>query len=230
MLRSLGVEVRGKRPRIDRAGAWVGGEVVSFTHHLRTGVSDRFRVAKAMGGLGRSSAADWAGRPVAEWIDDVTDDPAGRLVLASLIRTTTYSADTSLLDAGAATAQLRAALRGVLYLHGGWSSLVAALADVVRAHGGVVLTGTPAAGVEHDDEVRAVCLADGRTLPAAAVIVAVNDPRRAAGLLDGEAAARLGSGRERSGAGAHGPPRPGDAAVAVAPVPRRARHRRSASS
>jgi phytoene dehydrogenase-like protein len=145
-----------------------------------------------MAGLGDRAAAEWSGRSVREWIDSVTDDERGRLVLESLVRTTTYSAATTLLDAGAVTAQLRAAVHGVLYLHHGWSSLVGGLTDVVRAHGGVLLTGTPVEAVEHDDRVHGVRLADGRTLPAAAVVVAVNDPRRASALLHGDAAAVVG--------------------------------------
>ena len=66
-------------------------------------VGDRARVVKAMAGLGTRAAAEWTGRPASEWIESVTDDEQGRLLLASLIRTTTYSADTTLLDAGAVT-------------------------------------------------------------------------------------------------------------------------------
>jgi phytoene dehydrogenase-like protein len=193
VLHRLGVRPRGRLPRVDRAGVYAGGAVVPFVRHVRTAVRDRGRVTRSMAGLGRRAAGEWAGRPVAEWIDSVTDDDAGRAVLASLIRTTTYSADTNLLDAGAATAQLRTGLHGVLYLHHGWSSLVSGLADVIRAGGGELLTGTPVEAVEHDERVRAVRLADGRTLPAAAVVVAVNDPRRAAGLLTGDACRRLGA-------------------------------------
>ena len=82
--------------------------------------------------------------------------------------------------------QLRAAVHGVLYLHGGWSSLVDGLADVVRRHGGEIITGRPVSAVEHDDRVRAVHLADGGRSPRRRVVIAVNDPRRAAGLLDGD--------------------------------------------
>ena len=120
---------------------------------------------KAMTGLGVRASAEWTGRPVAEWIDSVTDDPAGRAAIASVVRTATYSADPSLLDAGAATAQLRAAAaHGVLYLHHGWSSLVDGLASVIRSRGGEIMTGCRVEAVEHDDRVRAVRLADGRTL------------------------------------------------------------------
>ena len=177
VLRRLGVEVRGRMPHLLKAGVYEGGAVVSAVGHLRANVRDRMRVTRAMTGLGARAAADWSGRPTVDWIDGVTDDPAGRAVLASIVRTATYTADHELLDAGAATAQLRAAAHGVLYLHGGWSSLVEGLADVVRANGGELLTRSTAASVDHDgDVVHGVTLADGRALPAAAVVIAVNDP------------------------------------------------------
>ena len=129
----------------------------------------------------------------------MTDDPAGRAVPASIVRTATYTADHELLDAGAAARQLRAAAHGVLYLHGGWSSLVEGLADVVRANGGETphpLDG--GAAVDHDgDVVHGATLADGRALPAAAVVIAVNDPRRA----------RRAARRTRPLAGSTPPPR-----------------------
>ena len=92
-----------------------------------------------MAGLGpprRGRVGRPAGQPSGSTRSPTTSRAAS--LLASLVRTTTYSADTSLLDAGAATAQLRTAMHGVLYLHHGWSSLVDGLADVVRANGGVL--------------------------------------------------------------------------------------------
>ena len=190
VLKGLGVPVRGRRPKIERAGVLVGGELIPATRHLRRNVVDRLRVARGMGGLGAADASLWAGQPAQAWIDHVTDDEVGRATLASVLRTSTYAADFDVLDAGAAASQLRAAMHGVLYLHGGWSSLVDGLAAVVRRHGGEIITGRPVSAVEHDDRVRAVHLADGGTLPAAAVVVAVNDPRRAAGLLAGDGTRR----------------------------------------
>lgn len=191
VLRALGVDIGGARPKTERSGVLFGGEMLSTVHFLRTRVGDRLRVAKAMAGLGERRAAEWSGRAVGEWIDSITDDAIGRAALASVVRTATYSADVSLLDAGAATTQLRKAARGVLYLDGGWSSLVAGLADVVRSHGGTIETGCRVEAVEHDDQVRSIRLADGRTRPATAAVIAVNDPARAAGLVDGSARSRL---------------------------------------
>jgi phytoene dehydrogenase-like protein len=191
-LRRLGVRVRGRLPRLDRAGVLIDDQVVPAFRYLRHDVSDRVRVAKALTGLGHREAAAWAGRSADEWLDHVTDDAAGRALLASAVRTATYSADLARTDASAVALQLRLATHGVLYLHHGWSTLVDGLADVVRSAGGQLRTRSTVATVEHDDEqVQAVRLADGHGLDADAVIVAVNEPRRLAGLLQGAPAARL---------------------------------------
>ena len=192
VLRRLGVRVRGRRPRVDRAGVFVDGGAQPALRFLRRATDDRLQVLRALAGLGPRAAAEWAGRPVQEWIDEVTGDPVGRLIVSSVVRTATYSADLTMLDAGAATTQLRSAAHGVLYLHGGWSSLVDGLAEVIRTHGGEILVGTAAESIEHDDQVHGVRLVDGRVLTGRAAIIALHDPRRAAGLLHGDAAARLG--------------------------------------
>ena len=227
VLKGLGVPVRGRRPRLERAGVLAGGALIPLTRHLRRDVGDRLRVARALGGLGAADAALWAGQPASAWIDQVTDDESGRAVLASVLRTTTYAADLDLLDAGAATTQLRAAMHGVLYLHGGWSSIVDGLAAVVRRHGGEIVTGCPVSTVEHDERVRAVHLADGRTLPAVAAVIAVNEPRRAAGHAGGRRRGAAGGGRRRGRARAHGSPRRGAAAAALDALPEPPRRRRA---
>ena len=190
-LRRLGVRVRGRLPRLDRAGVLIEDQVVPAFKYLRHDVTDRVRVAKALTGLGRREAAGWAGRSAEEWLDHVTDDAAGRALLASAVRTATYSADLARTDASAVASQLRLASHGVLYLHHGWSTLVEGLADIVREAGGQLRTRSTVAAVEHDEAVQAVRLADGHGLDADAVIVAVNDPRRAAGLLQGAPSAHL---------------------------------------
>ncbi|MFV0307538.1 MAG: FAD-dependent oxidoreductase [Desertimonas sp.] len=216
VLRRLGVPIRGRRPRLDRAGARWRGEHSAAWSFVRRKVTDRRRVASAVAGLGGRARQAWVGRNAQEWLDDVTDDPVGRAVLASLVRTTTYAADLSVLDAAATQAQLRAGTaHGVLYLHGGWSSLVTGLADVVRAHGGTIETGVRVETVEHDDQgVHAIRLADGTSRAAVAAVVAINDPARAAHLMNGGAAARLSAA-----AGAVIPVRMAHLDVALRPLP-----------
>jgi phytoene dehydrogenase-like protein len=192
VLRDLGVGAPGRRPRLHRSGVLAGEQVVPAMRFLQREVRQRRRLMGLITGRGRGGADRLAGVTASEWIRDTLSDPGALAVAASLLRTATYSADRDLLDAGAAAMQLRAATtRGVRYIDGGWTTLVRGLAVQVRRHGGEIRTGVAAAAVEHDDQVHAVRLADGTTLPAAGVVVAVNDPRQALGLLDGPAAARL---------------------------------------
>ena len=149
----------------------------------------------------------------------MTDDEAGRAPSPRSCARRPTAPTSSLLDAGAATAQLRAAVHGVLYLHGGWSSLVDGLAAVVRGTAARSSPARPSRPSSTTTRVHAVRLADGGTLPAAAVVVAVQRPapgRRAARRR------RRGSRRRRRRRrrpGAHGPPRRRPAAAAVDPVP-----------
>lgn len=196
VLRSLGVRPRGRMPRIHRAGVLAGDRVVPAWSHLRKDMGERSTLLRLLTGLGEEAAAELNGRSAAEWLDDIFEDPAARAAAASVLRTATYTGDHRLLDAGAAARQLRAAALGVLYLHGGWSSLVEGLADVVHAAGGMIRTRTPVAAVEHDHAVRSVSLADGTTMPAGGAVVAVNDPHRAAGLLDGPGAVAVADAAE----------------------------------
>jgi phytoene dehydrogenase-like protein len=188
-LRRLGVRPRGRIPRVHRAGVLAGDAVRPALGYVRHDVDERATVVRTLAGLGAEAAAELHGTTAATWLDATFADPAGRALAASVLRTATYTADHGLLDAGAAARQLRAAARGVLYLHDGWSSLVEELADVVRAAGGQIRTRSTVAAVEHDRAVRSVRLADGTSIGAAAAVVAVNDPKRVAGLLDGPGSA-----------------------------------------
>jgi phytoene dehydrogenase-like protein len=191
-LRRLGVRPHGRMPRIHRAGVLIGDQVRPAFGHLRTDTTQRSAVLRLLTGLGAEAAAELNGISAAAWLESMLDDPAARAMAASVLRTATYTGDHSLLDAGAAARQLRAAALGVLYLHDGWSSLVDGLAEVIRAAGGMIRTRAAVTAVEHDRTVRSVRLADGTTLGADAAVVAVNDPRRAAGLLDGPGALTVG--------------------------------------
>ena len=169
----------------------------------------RRRVLKAMTGLGvaRRRPSGPGGRP-RSGSTRVTDDRPGGRAIASVVRTATYSADIALLDAGAATAQLRPRPHGVLYLHHGWSSLVDGLADVVRAGGGEIMTGTPR---RRPSSTTSACT------PCASPTAARSPPRPSSspsttrgappGCWSGDAAGAGSPRRPTSGARAHGPPR-----------------------
>lgn len=190
ILRQLGVDVRGRAPKLRRGGVLIGDEVRPMLGAVLRN-RRRLRTLQASRGLAQRAAATWSGRPATEWLDDVAGDDPARQFLESVVRTSTYTADHSLLDAGDVGRQMRLASRGVLYIDGGWSSLVDGLAAVIRSHGGEIRLGSPVAAVEHDSQVRAVRLRDGSTVGADAVVVAAADARRVAALLDGPGQERV---------------------------------------
>jgi phytoene dehydrogenase-like protein len=187
-LRQLGVRPRGRLPRLHRAGVLAGHRVRPALGYVRKQTGDRAALLRTLSGLGEEAADELGGTSAAEWLTQTIEDPHARALAASVLRTATYTCDHSMLDAGAAAHQLRAAAHGVLYLHEGWASLVGALTDVVRTAGGVIRTRAAVAAVEHDHAVRSVRLTDGTSLAADGAVVAVNDPHRAASLLDGPGA------------------------------------------
>lgn len=215
-LHELGVHPCGRMPRLHRAGLLLDGEAVPALRHIRRHVVERAAVARMLLGRSDEAAAELAGMTAEQWVTGELTDPLTRDVARSLLRTTTYTGDLTLLDAPAAARQLRAAVHGVLYLHDGWSSLVDALAMVVRNSGGTIMTGMPVAAVEHDDAVRTVRLADGSTHRVDAVVLAVRDGACATTLLDGPGAVRLADA-----VGAQVPVRMAHLDVALRPLPAR---------
>jgi phytoene dehydrogenase-like protein len=185
VLRDLGITPDGRSPSNRRARVLVDGTVRSALGHLARDVHQRVALTRLLAGRANDAAAELAGMSAREWIDAELDDPAARRFATTIVRTATYMAHVEALDASAAAHQLRAAGKGVLYLHGGWSQMVDALGALVRAAGGSIMTGMGVAAIEHDQRVRSIRLADETVLPADEVVLAVNDPRRCVDLLEG---------------------------------------------
>ncbi len=83
-------------------------------------------------------------RSVRQWLDDARASGRARELIESVVALTTYTRDLSALSAAAALRQLRLALgTGVLYVDGGWESLVNGLAAAAQAAGVVIETGVP---------------------------------------------------------------------------------------
>ena len=80
-------------PRVDRAASC---STATSSRHSIIAALDKATVlglVKALAGLGERAAAPWAGRPAEEWLDTVSADHEGRAMVASVVRTATYSAD-----------------------------------------------------------------------------------------------------------------------------------------
>nr|BBH92309.1 dehydrogenase [Thermogemmatispora argillosa] len=111
---------------------------------------------------------------VQTWVDQhARSERVHRLLLASA-RTLTYSANLELISMEPFLTQLRLSLRRpVLYIDGGWQTLVAGLQRAAERAGAHLSSGVPVTAVLQDaGQVRGVELGDGRLYEARAVVLA----------------------------------------------------------
>ena len=182
-------ELAGRR-RPHQATALRALQVVLFGEPLDRLVGDRLAargVSVRVPLCHRSSPkSSWAieRRSPIEWIASLGVGPRGAGVVSALTRVATYAGDLDLVSADAAVSQLQLALEGnVVYLDGGWQSLVDGLVAAAASGGARVLAGERAtvlqAGTDGAFDVRT----SERTLRAASVVVAGGSPAAARALL-----------------------------------------------
>ncbi|HEY8147627.1 MAG TPA: FAD-dependent oxidoreductase [Vicinamibacteria bacterium] len=178
VLRELGVPVAGGRPTGEGGYAVHGGAMhtlpAGFVSLLTTGLlrpSEKMEAARLFAALGRTDADHLQDVPLAAWLARI-HSPTVRQLMEATARVATYTNDPQRMSAGAALAQMRRALAsGVLYLHGGWQTLVDGLRKAAEEAGVRILERRAASAIERDAAVRGVRLDDGETLAAGAVLV-----------------------------------------------------------
>lgn len=119
--------------------------------------------------------------------------PQSTETVRALVRLATYTAATDLLDGVAALRQLVAALEGVLYVDGGWATLVEGLRQVAVDAGAVVQVGDPVREVVDVDGEPLVVTSSGRRIRSDAVVVAAGGPDAASALLGEDVASASGA-------------------------------------
>lgn len=194
ILGELGVATdRGGAPRGDATRGLRDGRVVAFPHGpsalVRTpwlSAGEKVRFGRAFIEITRRDPARFRGVSVDEALRRLRLGPAGADAVRAVVRLSTYSADTDLLDAEAAFRQVTSgAGPGVVYLDGGWQTLVDQLLDVARARGVEVRADSRVEAVRPDEAGGTkVTLGDGSSIASRASIVATGTPAAAAGLLD----------------------------------------------
>lgn len=186
VLRDLEVPFSGRPPGVAQALGFTDDAVHrlpagpwSLVATRMMGLTAKWELARFLRDFPRLETARHDGVGLASWIDANIRHQEVADLLGMLIRVSTYSNDPAHASAGAALAQLQLALDpGVLYLDGGWQTLVDGLAARARQAGVRIETGAGVAALEHDGRVRGVRTDDGTvwiapsvisTLPAAAL-------------------------------------------------------------
>ncbi|MCY1044927.1 FAD-dependent oxidoreductase [Corallococcus sp. bb12-1] len=152
----------------------------------------KLEVAKLLAGLARIDTDALGHLSTREWLDTRLAREDSRALVAALVRVATYCADHSALSAQAAVAQVQCATAAnVLYVDGGWSTLVDAVELQAREAGARVELSTRVEAVVLKGEgagarVEGVRLADSTVHSADAVVVA-GGPAEVAALVPGDA-------------------------------------------
>ncbi|MFN2592045.1 MAG: FAD-dependent oxidoreductase, partial [Candidatus Dormibacteria bacterium] len=185
VLSELGVQVTGAKPPLARYRARRSGDL----HLLPTGPGTLLRttlvgtrgkaqLGRFLARLPRIDTSGLAAISMSQWLDDLDLRTDVRAVVAAVVRIATYSEDLEQLSAGAVIEQLQAASRdGVLYVDGGFSSMVTALERKVQVRSATrVLTLAPGRdGLELET--------DGGRLAGRRVILAPGTPDATLALL-----------------------------------------------
>ncbi|NOV02821.1 FAD-dependent oxidoreductase [Paenibacillus sp. LMG 31457] len=105
------------------------------------------------------------------WAEAEMPDPMVRHIFYSLCRTATYAQDPDYQLAGIVLAQVKRSLKGVLYLHGGWQTIVDQLKDKAIQAGVQIVNGKDVKEILLENgKVQKVRLADGEEVRASNVI------------------------------------------------------------
>lgn len=211
VLRRLGIEPRGGLPGVDGAWALNEGQGHLFPAGpgslLRTrllGWRGKLELGRLLAGVARIDTSRFDGVPVAAMVDQLATQPEVRGLLKALFRLSTYAHAPGQQCGGQALAQLQSALASnVLYLDGGWQTLVDGLRACAESAGAVIEAGAAVEEVEVADGcVCGVRLRDSTTIAADAVVLAIA-PSEAAALVGASASSDAGSdARSDAGSGA----------------------------
>lgn len=187
VLADLGVTYTGGAPRIEEAYAWWDDRLVRMPVTPKAllttkllGVRSKLAAGRLFRVIGRGTADAAAGLSFDEWLERRRVPADLRAYVLALAQLSTYAAQPGAMAAPAAIRQLNLATQGVLYLDGGWQTLVDGLLRV-GATAGVQVVQESVTGIERDDGGLAV-VTPGRTVVAASVVIAAGGPELAARL------------------------------------------------
>jgi phytoene dehydrogenase-like protein len=193
VLRELGVTPSGQVPAVSGAFAIKDHQKHTFpsgiTSLLTTGLFGlpaKLEAMRWLASLAKLDAHSLMRVSLREWLDRHITHREVQDFLIAAMRIATYTNAPGLMSAGAAIRQLQLAFaKGVLYLDGGWQTIVDGLLDAALQAGVEIETGAKVERVERD-RGGAVCglrTADGQVIYATNIVIAAS-PGIAASLVE----------------------------------------------
>jgi phytoene dehydrogenase-like protein len=158
------------------------------------GPAAKFEAARFLASFLKVDAKPLMKLPLREWVNEHLSHPEVREFVHTAFRIATYTNAPDLMSAGAAIAQLQKAFaKNVLYLDGGWQSIIEGLLRAANQAGATIETGARVEAIprEPSGAVREVRLADGRCFTGDNIIVA-SGPDLVAKLVQGARDSSIG--------------------------------------
>lgn len=190
-LRRLGVAWSGKGAPLHAAWVESGGRLhrtptdpMSMFHTTLLGAADKLDLAAAMGALALAPLQEARSRTTAQWVERAASSEPVRSLLKTLLRLATYTDAPDTQSAAAAVSQFRQALfKEVIYLDGGWQTLVDGLREQAWTCGVEIRSGCAVSAVRTGPD-GVVGVDAGAFVPAGNVVVAT-PPGPAARIIGG---------------------------------------------
>lgn len=189
VLKSLGVSFRGGVPPASGNCALIegalqalpGGPVSLLTTGLLS-LADKLTFGRTLGAVPRMDVSRWEGKSVRAWLNSLAPSPRLRQVLEAVVRVSTYTNAPELLSASEMLLQLQRALtKNVLYVDGGWQTLVDGLRERASAEGAVMRAARAERVLHREGRISGVQLEGDERLDADAVVICAS-PKIAAEL------------------------------------------------
>ena len=185
ILRELGVEFSGAYPKAGGSLAIAGGRKHALPSGALTllttslfGISAKLEAGRLLTALPKVDAQTISHLTVREWLDREFRHPDVRRLVQAFFRLGSYANDPERQSAGAALAQFQMALKeAVVYLDGGWQTLVEGLRAKAEAAGVKIVSKARVARIERGQQTKRVIgvrLADGAMHAASSVIVSAS--------------------------------------------------------
>lgn len=180
VLKELGVKFTGGSPPLSLSGL-KGGRLhpisSSFSSLLSTGLlsfASRLKALRLLAGVKRIKTKELQATTWREWLGQEVESEDLSALLESIFRLVTYSNDPGIASVGPAIEYLGLAFDRVMYIDGGWQTLVDGLAEKASQLGVRTMRGVGVEAIEHDAQVNAVRVSDGTSLPFETVVLAVD--------------------------------------------------------
>lgn len=176
ILQGLGVPVQGSTPRPTNLFLQLKGRVYGGIDLLNPSVlpwavwGDVMRLARRITKLDPDALAPLT---VQQWAEQNLRSVRGRALFYSVVRLITYANDPARQGMAAVARRAQEVFANVLYLDGGWQSLVDGLAQAATTAGAVLHTGAAVKRISIGPQGVRVHLDEGMTLDAATVTLAV---------------------------------------------------------